>query len=148
MYKHILVPTDGTELADRAVREASQLAAALGAKLLILHVLSPMEFPHHVEGGALSRMPRSVLLEEAESQERLLMDRAVKIATSAGASVTPAFITGTSPYEAILHVAQEQRCDLIVMASHGRSGLASLLIGSETKKLLTHVKNTPVLVVR
>ena len=148
MYKHILVPTDGTQLADRAVREASQLAAALGAKLLILHVLSPMELPHHVEGGALSRLPRAVLLEEAESQERLLMDRAVKLATDAGAAATPAFITGTSPYEAILHVADEQQCDLIVMASHGRGGLRSVLLASETKKLLTHIKGKPVLVVR
>ena len=148
MYKYILVPTDGTELADRAVREASRLASALGSKLLILHVLSPMELPHHVEGGALTRLPRAVLLEEAESQERQFMDRAVKMATDAGVSATPAFITGTSPYEAILHVAEEQQCDLIVMASRGRSGFASLLIGSETNKLLTHVKDTPVLVVR
>ena len=76
------------------------------------------------------------------------MNDAVKVAEEAGATPTPGFITGTSPYEAILSVAEEQGCDLIVMASHGRRGLAGLLIGSETKKLLTHVKDTPVLVVR
>lgn len=148
MYKYILVATDGTDFALRAVREASRLAAAFGSKLLILHVVSPMELPHHVSGGALSRLPRSVLLEEAETQERQIMDHAVKVAEEAGAQPTPAFITGTSPYEAILHVAEEQHCDLIVMASHGRRGLTGLLIGSETKKLLTHVKDIPVLVVR
>ena len=148
MYQHILVPVDGTALALRAVREAAGLAAAFKSKLLILHVLSPMELPHHVEGGALTHLPRSQLLQEAESQERTIMNDAVKVAEEAGATPTPGFITGTSPYEAILSVAEEQGCDLIVMASHGRRGLAGLLIGSETKKLLTHVKDTPVLVVR
>ena len=148
MYKHILVPTDGTELAQRAVREASLLAAALGSRLLILHVLSPMELPHHVEGGALTRLPRATLLEEVEVEEHHIMDKAVAEAAAAGVKATPAFITGISPYEAILHVASEQQCDLIVMAPHGRRGLAGLLIGSETNKVLTHIKGTPVLVVR
>ena len=148
MYKHILVPVDGTELSRRAVREASRLAAALDSRLLILHVLSPMEFPHHVEGGALTRLPRKQLLEEAESQERVLMNDAVQVASESGVTATPAFIASISPYEAILHVAAEQQCDLIVMASHGRRGFKGLLIGSETKKLLTHVKDTPVLIVR
>lgn len=148
MYKHILVPTDGTELSNRAVKEASRLAAVLAAKLLILHVRSPLELPHHVEGGALTRLPSAVLDEEVEAEERALMDRAVKVASEAGVNATPAFITGTSAYQAILQVAAEQRCDLIVMASHGRRGLTDLLIASETKKLLTHVVGTPVLVVR
>ncbi len=148
MYKHILVPTDGSELSNRAVQEAARLAAALDAKLLILHVRSPLEMPHHVEGGALTRLPSSVLQEEVEAEERALMERAVKVATDAGVTATPAFITGTSPYQIILKVAAEQQCDLIVMASHGRRGLTDLLIASETKKLLTHVVSTPVLVVR
>ena len=148
MYQHILVPIDGTALALRAVREAARLAVALKSKLLILHVLSPMELPHHVEGGALTHLPRSQLLQEAESLERTIMNDAVKVAEEAGASPTPGFITGTSPYEAILNVATGQQCDLIVMASHGRRGLADLLLGSETEKLLTHVKDIPVLVVR
>lgn len=148
MYKNILVATDGTDFALRAVREASRLAAAFGSKLLILHVVSPMELPHHVSGGALSRLPNSVLLEEAESQERQIIDHAIKVAEEAGIKATPAFITGTSPYKAILHVAEEQHCDLIVMAYHEPSGLSGLLIDSETKKLLAHVKEIPVLVVR
>jgi nucleotide-binding universal stress UspA family protein len=148
MYKHILVPTDGSELSIHAVREASRLAAALGSKLLILHVRSPLEMPHHVEGGALTRLPGSVLQEEVEAEERALMERAVKVASDVGVSATPAFINGTSPYQTILKVAAEQKCDLIVMASHGRRGLTDLLIASETKKLLTHVVSTPVLVVR
>jgi nucleotide-binding universal stress UspA family protein len=148
MYKTILVPTDGSELSHRAVREASRLAVALGSTLLILHVRSPMEMPHLVEGGALARLPRATLLEAVEAEERDLMDRAVTAARDAGAEPRPAFITGTSPYEAILRVADEEHCDLIVMASHGRRGLSGLLMGSETKKLLTHVVDTPVLIVR
>ncbi len=147
MYKHILVPTDGTELSHRAVREASRLAAALGARLLILHVRSPLDLPHHVEGGALMRLPSAILVEEVETEERQLMDRAVEMVAEAGVQATPAFITGTSPYEAILHVAEEQKCDLIVMASHGRRGLSGFLIAGQTQKLLNHVGNTPVLVV-
>jgi nucleotide-binding universal stress UspA family protein len=148
MYSTILVPTDGSELSNRAVGEAARLAAGLGSTLLILHVRSPMEMPHLVEGGALARLPRAALLEAVEAEERELMDRAVNIAREAGVEAKPAFITGTSPYEAILRVATEQQCDLIVMASHGRRGLSGLLMGSETKKLLTHVVNTPVLIVR
>jgi nucleotide-binding universal stress UspA family protein len=148
MYKTILVPTDGSELSHRAVREASRLAVALGSTLLILHVRSPMEMPHLVEGGALARLPRAALLEAFEAEERDLMDRAVGVAREAGAEAKPAFVSGTSPYEAILSVAAEQHCDLIVMASHGRRGLSGLLMGSETKKLLTHVVDTPVLIVR
>ena len=148
MYKHILVPTDGSELSHRAVREAARLSVALGAKLLILHVRSPLEFPHHVEGGALTRLPSAVLQQEVEAEERALMDRAIKVAAEAGVTATPAFIAGTSPYQAILQVSREQQCDLIVMASHGHRGLTDILIASETKKLLTHVVGTPVLVVR
>ena len=147
MYKHILVPTDGTDLSHRAVREASRLAVALGSKLLILHVRSPMEMPHHIEGGALNRLPRATLDEEVETEERRIMDRAVKVATDAGVHPTPAFITGTSPYEVILRIAGEQHCDLIVMGSHHRRRLAGLLTGGETEKLLNHVASTPVLVV-
>jgi len=104
--------------------------------------------PHLVEGGALARLPGTTLLEALEAEERELMECAVKEARDAGVEAKPAFITGTSPYEAILRVATEQACDLIVMASHGRRGLSGLLVGSETKKLLTHVVGTSVLIVR
>ena len=71
MYRKILVPTDGTELSLNAVREACGLARSVSAELLVLHVRSPIDSPHHVEGGALSRLPQSTVMEEVEEEEEL-----------------------------------------------------------------------------
>ncbi len=147
MYRKILVPTDGTELSLNAVREASGLAKILGAQLLVLHVRSPIDAPHHVEGGALSRLPEAVVMAEVEDEERAVLDSAMRLANDAGVGAEMAFVSGLSVYETIIRVARDEKCDLIVMSSHGRRGLAGLLLGSETQKLLTHIK-TPVLVVR
>ena len=147
MYRKILVPTDGTELSLNAVREASGLAKILGAQLLVLHVRSPIDAPHHVEGGALSLLPVAVVMAEVEDEERAVLDSAMRLANDAGVGAEMAFVSGLSVYETIIRVARDEKCDLIVMSSHGRRGLAGLLLGSETQKLLTHIK-TPVLVVR
>jgi len=147
MFKHILVPTDGSGFSNKAVATGARLARSLGAKLLLLHVRSPLESPHHVEGGALSNLGGNVMLHEIEDEERKLLDAALAIAAADGTNAETAFIAGYSPYEAIIRIAGEQGCDLIVMASHGRRGISSLLIGSETQKVLTHT-TVPVLVVR
>ena len=147
MFKHILVPTDGSGFSNKAVTIAAKLAQDLGAKLLVLHVRSPVESPHHVEGGALSNLGGQVMMQEIEEEERTLLDAAVAIAAAAGVSAETAFVAGYSTYDAIIRIAREQNCDLLVMASHGRRGLSGLLIGSETQKVLTHT-TTPVLVVR
>jgi len=78
MYRKILVVTFGTELSNKAVKEAAQLAKALGAKLLVLHVRSPLDIPHHAEGGALSRFGEEKITEEIVKAERELLDGAVK----------------------------------------------------------------------
>ena len=147
MFAKILVPTDGSGFSNKAVATAAALAHALHAKLLVLHVRSPIESPHHVEGGALTELGGKVVLQEIEDEERRLLDAALEIAANAGARAETAFLAGYSPYEAIIRVAREQRCDLIVMASHGRRGLSALLLGSETQKVLTHT-GIPVLTVR
>ncbi len=147
MYPRILVPTDGSELSDKAVREAAQLALALGAALLVLHVRSPMDIPHHVEGGVLTSLGEEKIMEEIEEEERKLLEAATEIAAAVGISAETAFVADLAPYEAIIRVARDQHCDLIVMASHGRRGMRGLLIGSETQKVLTHT-GTTVLVVR
>jgi nucleotide-binding universal stress UspA family protein len=147
MFKNVLVSTDGSAFSNKAVATAARLAQALGAKLLLLHVRSPIETPHHVEGGALSQLGNKAVMLEIEDEERKLLDAALAIAAADGIKAETAFIAGYSPYEAIIRIARERHCDLIVMASHGRSGISSLLLGSETQKVLTHT-TVPVLIVR
>ena len=147
MFTNILVPTDGSGFSNKAVATAARLAQSLRAKLLVLHVRSPLETPHHVEGGALSNLGGKVVMQEIEDEERRLLDSALEIAAADGVTAGTAFIAGYSPYEAIIRIAREQRCDLIVMASHGRRGISGFLLGSETQKLLTHT-TIPVLIVR
>jgi nucleotide-binding universal stress UspA family protein len=147
MYRKILAVTFGTELSVKAVREAAQLASALGAKLLVLHVRSPMDIPHHAEGGALSRLGEEKMTEEIVDEERKLLEAAVDMAASIGIKAETAFIADLSPYEAIIRVCQEQHCDLIVMATRIRHGLPGFFVKSETQKVLMH-SEIPVLVVR
>jgi nucleotide-binding universal stress UspA family protein len=147
MFKHILVPTDGSVFSNKAVATGARLAQALGAKLLLLHVRSPIVSPHHVEGGALSHLGGKVEMQEIEDEERKLLDAALAIASADCSNAETAFIAGYYTYDAIIRIAREQDCDLIVMASHGRRGITSLLIGSETQRVLTHTA-IPVLVVR
>jgi len=147
MFQNILVPTDGSEFSNRAVSTAARLAKALRAKLLVLHVRSPIESPHHVEGGALSSLGGKVVMQEIEDEERKLLDAALETAASNGTAAETAFVAGYSTYDAVIRIAGEQHCDLIVMASHGRRGISGFLIGSETQKVLTHT-TIPVLIVR
>jgi nucleotide-binding universal stress UspA family protein len=147
MFQNILVPTDGSDFSNKAVSTAARLAHSLHAKLLVLHIRSPIESPHHVEGGALSSLGGKVVMQEIEDEERKLLDAALEIAAADGTTAETAFVAGYSTYDAIIRIAREQHCDLIVMASHGRRGISGFLIGSETQKVLAHT-TIPVLVVR
>jgi nucleotide-binding universal stress UspA family protein len=147
MYKHILVPTDGSELSKQAIHAAAELAKAVGAKLtgffatesypvssvaeyVPANIGSPEEFS--AEQDALAKRYLAVVQTEAET---------------AGVPCDIYFFPSTSPYKAIIQAAETRGCDLIVMASHGRRGLGAVLLGSETNKVLTH-SNIPVLVHR
>lgn len=147
MYRKILVVTFGTELSNKAVKEAAQIAHAVGARLLVLHVRSPVDIPHHPEGGALSGPGEKEITEEIYAEERKLLEKAVEIAASAGITAETAFIADLQPHEAIIRVSQEQQCDLIVMGTRIRHGIPGYLVKSETQKVLEHTE-TPVLVVR
>jgi nucleotide-binding universal stress UspA family protein len=147
MYQHILVPTDGSVLSNKAVSTGARLARVMGAKLLVLHVRSTIDVPHHVAGGALATLGEKTIMQEIEDEERKLLDASLEIAASNGTVAETAFVADETPYAAIIRTAAEQHCDLIVMASHGRRGIAGLLLGSETQKVLTHT-TIPVLVVR
>jgi len=124
MYHHILIPTDGSELAQRGVAHGLALAKAVGAKVSVVNVVEPIV--------ALKGDFASVL------------DRATNAAKEAGVSYETIQLENVPPHQAIIATAEEKGCDLIVMSSHGVSGLLALL-GSVTNKVLTYAK-IPVLV--
>jgi nucleotide-binding universal stress UspA family protein len=147
MYQKILTVTFGTELSIKAVKEAANLAKTVAARLLILHIRSPMDIPHHAEGGALSQSGAEKITKEIDEEERRLFSGAVEAAASIGIKPETAFIESLAPYEAIIRVCEEQHCDLIVMATRIRHGIPGYLVKSQTQKVLEHT-DIPVLVVR
>jgi nucleotide-binding universal stress UspA family protein len=148
MFKHILVATDGSRLSDKAVDAAIGLAGDLGAKLTGFHATQDYPitpFPEYaMVAGSLE--PTTWKADEEERARRIL-DKVEAKAKQAGVACDTGFSLALHPYEAILQAAKKARCDVIVMASHGRRGIQGVVLGSETNKVLTHSK-VPVLVVR
>jgi len=148
MYKHILVPTDGTKLSARAIRAACALAQTCGAKITGVYVIPPYVPPIYAEGmiyiADLGPKRHKEVMQKAAKKALAVVSAEARRAGVACASAAP---VADQPWEGILKAARGKRCDLIVMASHGRRGIAGLLLGSETTKVLTHSK-IPVLVCR
>lgn len=147
MYRKILAVTFGTALSDKAVIEAARLAKAVGAKLLLLHVRSPIDVPDHAEGGAMTSLGEEKISQEINYQENRLLSDAVKLAASEGVQADSAFVTDLSSSSAVVRVANEQQCDLIVMSTRIRHGIPSYFVKSETQKVLGQTE-IPVLVMR
>jgi nucleotide-binding universal stress UspA family protein len=148
MFKHILLPTDGSKLSDRAVQRGIELADAIGARVTAVHVIP--EFRMMADESFV--LPTSVDLKtryEKESKARAskMLEKISARAEAAGVPYESVVVIGDTPYEQIIDTAKKRKCDLIMMASHGRRGISALLLGSETSKVLTHSK-VPVLVVR
>ena len=144
MYTNLLVPTDGSEITEKAVQSAIALAKALGARLTAVSVKEP--FPY----SAISEMQPVPPQEFYDAQERIAAARVKAVAdaaAAAGVTCTGVTVEALHPWEAITEHAKAQGCDLIVMASHGRRGVSALLLGSETQKVLTHCA-IPVLVIK
>ncbi|MED5618695.1 universal stress protein [Ideonella sp. BN130291] len=144
MYQRILVPTDGSDITAKAVQTAIGLARRLGAQLFTISVKEP--FPY----SAISEMQPTPPQEFFDAQERIASGRVQQVVEAARVADLPCqahTLEALHPWEAIVDYARQQGCDLIVMASHGRRGMASLLLGSETQKVLTH-STIPVLIVR
>lgn len=145
MYKNILIPTDGSELSERAATHALELAKLTGAKATVLTVTAPW--------GAIAIGEIAVALPQAEYEDRAdanaaaFLKSVTEMASKSGVACDSVHARETNPYEAIVRVAQEKGCDLIVMGSHGRRGIEGFLLGSETVDVLTHSK-VPVLVYR
>jgi nucleotide-binding universal stress UspA family protein len=144
MFKRILVPTDGSDITQKALASAVALAKSVNAKLYTLSVKEP--FPY----SAISEMQPTPPQEFFDAQERIAGARVKEvrdIAELSGLQCDAQTVEALHPWEAIIDHAKRHECDLIVMASHGRRGVTALLLGSETQKVLTHT-NIPVLVVR
>jgi len=145
MFKHILVATDGTALAKEAEDKGIGLAKSLGAKVSFLTVRMPF-YVYTLEASGLAEMSGQYD-EKSKSAAKTILTRAEASAAAAGVHCDTFDVESEYPYEAINKAATDHGCDLIVMASHGRRGVAALLLGSETVKVLTHT-SIPVLVCR
>jgi nucleotide-binding universal stress UspA family protein len=148
MYRHILIPTDGSKLAAKGVRAGVRLAAALGAKVTGVCVIPPYVPPMYGEGIVYvpGRSPSEYRRISAAHAKKALAVVEVE-AQAARIPYATRFLAGQQPWQAILKTARARKCDAIVIASHGRGGLGGLILGSETVRVLAHSK-IPVLVVR
>jgi nucleotide-binding universal stress UspA family protein len=149
MYQHILVPTDGSELANKAVAEGAKLARTLCSRLTILAVLVPIHvFPDYgPEGERVADQARCEARAFLEAEGKSRLDAALSVAKAAGVVADAVWVDSPHPYEAIIDIAKTKGADLIMMASHGRSGVKAALLGSVTQQVLSHAQ-LPVLVVR
>jgi nucleotide-binding universal stress UspA family protein len=144
MYKHILVPVDGSKLSFKAVKSATALARAVKAKVTLFHAAPGYGGVYFMESPALtSRYTAASFKEATDKHAQKVLEQAAR---QAGMEVQTRHAISEFPYDAIVRAAAKGRCDLIVMASHGRGGIKGFLLGSETQKVLTHTK-VPVLVV-
>ena len=144
MYKHILLPTDGSELSKAAMKHGIALAKAIGAKATALVVSTPLHslvVDPSVVSGALDQYKALVAAQTAK-----YLDNIKHNALKSGVDCDALCIEHDKPYEAIVDIAKNNGCDLIVMASHGLRGVSAIL-GSETLKVLTHT-SVPILVYR
>jgi nucleotide-binding universal stress UspA family protein len=144
MFKRILVPTDGSDITNKAISTAVTLAKTMGSTVYTICVKEP--FPY----SAISEMQPTPPQEFFDAQERIAAERVKKVVEACKTAGVPSqahTVEALHPWEAIIDHAKRSECDLLVMASHGRRGVSALLLGSETQKVLTH-SAIPVLVVR
>jgi nucleotide-binding universal stress UspA family protein len=147
MYKHILVPTDGSRRSQRAVERAVALARATGARITGLFVApaaTPVVYKRFIPVGYVSPDEHAEVIQRAAAHHLAAVSKA---AATGGVRCECVTVTGDFPAEAIVAEAKRRKCDLIFMASHSRTGLPALLLGSETRKVLQESK-IPVLVDR
>jgi nucleotide-binding universal stress UspA family protein len=140
MYRHILIPTDGSKLAEHGVTHGLALAKSLGAKVSVIFVVEPFS---EMTGRFIEAV--ATYAELRKEQATSVLDHAANGAKEAGVPCETIQVENEQPHQAIIATAEDKGCDLIVMSSHGRSGLSMLLIGSVTNKVLTQTK-IPVLV--
>jgi nucleotide-binding universal stress UspA family protein len=145
MYKHILLPTDGSELSKSAIEHGIALAKAVGADVTALVVATPLHslvVDPSIVSGALDQYKKFVAGHAAQ-----YLAGVRDAATGSGVNCNTLCVEHEQPYQAIIDTAKKNGCDLVVMASHGLRGVSAIVLGSETLKVLTH-SSIPVLVYR
>jgi nucleotide-binding universal stress UspA family protein len=147
MFKHILVPTDGSPLSTDSVRRAVDFARETGARVTFFFAKPDYPVAFYGEGALIDPTTPEKFAEMADRQATEVLDACARVAAEVGVACAAVSSISDVPYEAIIDAAGQAGCDLIFMASHGRRGLSGLLLGSETQKVLTHSK-IPVLVYR
>ena len=145
MFKHVLLPTDGSKLSENAIRMGVQLAKTMNAKVTGFHVMP--EFHVFTYKTEMLEDTRREFAKDSTAHAAQYLSVIETASQAAGVPFEGISANHDHPYEAIVGVARERGCDLIVMASHGRKGVQAVLLGSETQKVLTH-SHVPVLVCR
>ena len=146
MYTHILLPTDGSALSERAIDHGIALAKALHASVTGVTVSEPLS-ALAIGAVAIANVSEDYYGKEIAAAAEKRLDVVRKAAAAAGVVCDLVHVEGTHPYQAIIDTARTKGCDVIVMASHGRRGLSAIVLGSETVKVLTH-STIPVVVCR
>ena len=147
MFKHILVPTDGSELSRATAKRAVSFAKEAGARITVFFAKPEYPIAYFGEGALIDPTTPEKFAELANEQAAEYLGEVQRECEALGVPCATTSATSDIPYEAIIEAAENAGCDLIFMASHGRRGISGLLLGSETNKVLTHSK-IPVLVYR
>ena len=147
MYKNILLATDGSKLSGKAVTHGLELAKAVGAKVTAFYAAPDYPMPAYADGVVYEPVSRKEYAKLAAQDAEKVLEEVVVAAAKAEVECKSTYAIAAAPWEAILDAAKKNKCDAIVMASHGRRGISAVLLGSETQKVLTHSK-LPVIVVR
>jgi nucleotide-binding universal stress UspA family protein len=147
MFKHILMPTDGSPIANKAVKAGIRFAREIGAKVTAYQAVGALLRHIDDEGYAIDPKVRDEFERRALDVAQRRLDAIGKLARAAGVAFDSAVTKADTPYQGIIEAAKKHKCDVIFIASHGRRGVAGLLMGSVTQKVLTHCK-IPVLVYR
>lgn len=145
-FHHLLVPTDGSELSARAVRQAVDLARALNARLTLFHAQTALPISLVGVGELVDPATVETLIEAARNHTRQVLAEATAMAQEGGVNADSVSEEHPLPHQAIVAACQRLGCDLVVMASHGRRGIPGALLGSETQRVLNQ-SPVPVLVV-
>ncbi len=147
MFKHILVPTDGSQLSQETVQRAVTFAKEINARITAFYAKPDFPECFFGEGALVDPGSPEKFAQLAEEEAQKILDYVDTLCQKAGVACSRLTIASDIPYEAIIDAANQNNCDLIFMSSHGRKGIGALLLGSETNKVLTHSK-IPVLVYR
>jgi nucleotide-binding universal stress UspA family protein len=147
VFTSILVPTDGSKLSEKAVQQAMLMATMSHANVVALHVYPKFAGSPYGTFGPAEDILAEAHVKQHEAEAGKLFDKIKNLARAADVELDTALVQSNDVYAQIIATAKKKKCDLICMASHGRRGLAGVVLGSETHKVLTHSK-VPVLVLR